>query len=370
MEPRPARRAAGPRDRVGQPSTEAASRQPAAGMPIPRSIPAPPGPRAATAGPGIYPPPAGAPEYGADPAHGEPGQAMLLLPREVRHRRRVMRTVGTIALVLLLVGGGGALLLRNRLFGAGSDDPRIAGVSGTPTFVATAPAAATSPPAPSATRAGSGRSVLDTTPTPITAPQPGAATDGEEAPAEPDDSAEPPPAEGEEEEPPPVGERDLAEFLPLESEVPDGLVASPMETRTRDEVAAALETDDASIKLSEWGWDGNVFQEFTLPSDATALSGSTTFVSVSVHRFATPEAASEAFVYFSGVLMDTGSYEEFDVEPIGDEIRLLKGSPQGALLVYVYVQDGELLYRISGSATDDGDPEDDIKAVAQTLVER
>jgi hypothetical protein len=197
-------------------------------------------------------------------------------------------------------------------------------------------------------------------------PPPSDPTD-DEPPVEPDDPGEPTPIPADDEEAEPAGEPELADLLPTERDLPAGLVAAPLEQRTLDDVAQNLGVEDAELKLNEWGWDGNVVQAFALPADVPPAPGATTNVIVSVHRFASPTAASEAFIYFSNILMDTGAYEEFDSEPIGDEIRLLKGSPEGALLAVAYVRDGEVLYRIGGSSPD-GDPEEDVKTVARAVV--
>jgi hypothetical protein len=280
-----------------------------------------------------------------------------------------MRTVATIAVVLLLIGGAAGLLLRNRLFGAGTDDPTIAGVVGTPTAVAAPSPDATAPPGPTATRAGSGRSVLDTNPTPPATRPASTAPAGETEPTKPDDSTQPtpPPDEGETEL---AGERDLADMLPTADEVPPGLVPDQPFDRPRNDVVENLGGGQAVEDfLSDRGWQGNAVVEFNPPPGVEPPSESTTFLSVSVHRFRDPEAASEALVFFLNAFLESGPYEEFDVEPIGDEIRLFKGSPQGALQTVVYVRDGDVLVRIGGSSPD-GDPTEDVLAVARTVVSK
>jgi hypothetical protein len=139
--------------------------------------------------------------------------------------------------------------------------------------------------------------------------------------------------------------------------------------RSKEEVIAALGgTEEAAQLLDDWGWSGNAFRDFIADEEAPPASG-TTFLNVSVHRFADPEAAANALIVFSDkVIVDQGLQE---VEPpaIGETARLLKGAPDGVPLTVLYAQQGPIMYRIGGSTeSPDGDPTADVLTVAGELI--
>ena len=157
----------------------------------------------------------------------------------------------------------------------------------------------------------------------------------------------------------------LADLLPTEDEVPQGLTMTEDATRTEDEVVQSLGTEDATQLLDNWGWDGNSYRRF---SGTDMPAGSTTFLDVSIHRFASGDAAAEALTYFSDQVIAAQGLEELTVDPVGDAVRALTGaSDDGTTNVVVYVQQGADLVRVGGSSAD-GDPMDDVLNVAKTVV--
>ena len=75
----------------------------------------------------------------------------------------------------------------------------------------------------------------------------------------------------------------------------------------------------------------------------------TTFLNVSVHRFADAESAANAMVFFSDYVISSQGLEEVEPPAIGESARLLKGAPDGVPLSVLYAQQGPIMYRIGGS---------------------
>lgn len=162
----------------------------------------------------------------------------------------------------------------------------------------------------------------------------------------------------------------LLDFLPSQAQVPSGLVLADEAERSKQDVAAALGgTDEAYQLLDDWGWSGNAFRDFVLPQDAEPGPGGTTFLNVSVHRFADAESAANALTYFSDQVVIGQGLQDVEAPAIGESARLLVGAPDGVPLTIFYVQDGPILYRMGGSSANvDSDPTADVLAVAQALI--
>lgn len=162
---------------------------------------------------------------------------------------------------------------------------------------------------------------------------------------------------------------ELTALLPAEDAAPAGL--DTVENTTRDQagvVEALGGSRQAEQNLETWGWTGNVERAFT-PSDPEALEAGATYgLVVSIHGFATPDAAAEALPFFSEILVE-GGYEEAEAPNLGDNARLLQTvNEDGATTVALYIQNGTVLYRIGGASTG-GDPTADITDMATALLE-
>jgi len=163
--------------------------------------------------------------------------------------------------------------------------------------------------------------------------------------------------------------RPLLELLPTQAQMPAGLILADEAERSKDEVIAALGgTEEAAQLLDDWGWSGNAFRDFIADEDAPPESG-TTFLNVSVHRFADPESAANAMVFFSDQVILVQGLEEVEAPAIGESARLLKGAPDGVPLTVLYAQQGPIMYRIGGSTEiPDGDPTADVLTVAGEII--
>ena len=161
----------------------------------------------------------------------------------------------------------------------------------------------------------------------------------------------------------------LLELLPSQDQVPAGLIQVDEAERSKEEVIAALGgTEEAAQLLDDWGWSGNAFRDFIADEDAPPESG-TTFLNVSVHRFADPESAANAMVFFSDQVIFGQGLEEVEPPAIGESARLLRGAPDGVPLSVLYAQAGPIMYRIGGSTeSPDGDPTADVLTVAGEII--
>ena len=162
----------------------------------------------------------------------------------------------------------------------------------------------------------------------------------------------------------------LLDLLPTQEQVPGGLVLADEAERSKQDVVAALGGTDESVQLlDDWGWSGNAFRDYLLPQDAKPGPSGTTFLNVSVHRFADAESAANALIFFSDQVVISQGLEDVEAPAIGESARLLIGAPDGVPLTILYVQDGRIHYRIGGSsASSDGDPTADVLAVAQAII--
>jgi len=296
-----------------------------------------------------------------------------LVPRQQRRRQRLARTFLGFFLLLVALGAAG-WYVGDRFFGAGDDDePTQLAVASPPPFSN----AATPPPSdatvPTPTRVPRSASLIATATATATAPAAGEPTPAADAETDEASAADEPPAdnaETEEEEAAAEERPPIDELLPTEEQMLDGLVFSEDATRTEEEVVASLGSEDAAQLLDDWGWDGNVVRIFVSPEPDSLPAGSTTYLDVSIHRFADADAASQALTYFSDQVVALQGLEDVETGPIGDESRVLQGIPEGVVVTVGYFQVGVDLIRIGGSSnSDQGDPTSDVVAVAQTIVE-
>ncbi len=313
---------------------------------------------------GMYAPPPG---YSAPPAYPP---EIDLVPRRERHRQRIARNILVALLVVAAIGALG-WNVRDRFFSS-PPSQNMAQVAPTP---APNPPAVNPDSSPSATneepptQAPLVNNLLATsTPTPendsesreITSDandEGAAATEPALPDPEPDEATAP---------------IDLEALLPTEADLPvQGLAMTNSGERTLTAVSGTFGSAEANAEaeqvLSDLGWSANVFNDFaaeagTLPPDATSV------ITVSIHQFSDQAAASEALMYFSNVVVAVQGFSEGQADPVGDEIRLLRGvSEDGTTNVAAYIVDGPLLYRIGGSSPA-GDPTGHVLQLANSLI--
>ena len=334
MEPRPPRpRSARPFETPGSPATDGIGE---------RLYPTPGEP--AFYGPGEPYPPGTAPEA-------------ALLPRRQRRQRGVLRGVLATAAVIAAIAILG-WFFRDAVRGVFAPSPP----EPTP-VVAVVDDGAT--PAAAPTSAALPNALATVTPTPQ------AAQTSTPEPEEPVLVAA-----DEEPEDPAARDRDISadtlpllDFLPTQEQLPSGLILADEAERSKAEVVDQLGgTDEASQLLDDWGWSGNAYRDYIAADEAPPPSG-TTFLNVSVHRFASPDAAETALVFFSDQVIFGQGLQEVEPPAIGETARLLVGQVADANLAVLYAQQGPIMYRIGGSAPVGGDPTGDVLAVAAAIVQ-
>src|SRR4029079_8438871 len=115
--------------------------------------------------------------------------------------------------------------------------------------------------------------------------------------------------------------------------LPDGFARTEDDKRTLDQVVASFANpDEATQLLPEWGWEENAYRTFQIPADGNADPNATSFINVSVNRFADEDGAANAMSYFVDAVVAAQGLEAFDVDQVGDATIALKGSPDGANL--------------------------------------
>jgi hypothetical protein len=278
-----------------------------------------------------------------------------LLPRRQRRQRRALRG---IAVAVVLIGAVAAMgwVFRDAVRGL------IVPPAPSPAAEALVTAPGTPPAAPESVALPNALATV----TPTAEPRPTAIRESEE---------EAPPLAGDATEPA-EPDRDISaqtltllELLPTPDQVPGGLILVDEVERSKEEVIAALGgTEEAAQLLDDWGWSGNAFRDFIADEDAPPQSG-TSFLNVSVHRFADPESAANAMVFFSDQVIFGQGLEEVEPPAIGESARLLRGAPDGVPLSVLYAQAGPIMYRIGGSTeSPDGDPTADVLTVAGEII--
>jgi hypothetical protein len=301
----------------------------------------------------LYPIPGEPAYYGAEEPP-PPGAASALLPRRQRRQRGVLRGIAAAAVVIAAIAGIG-WFFRDSVRGV------IAPVPPPPTPVV---AAVDEPASPTPAESAALPNALATvTPTPEL-----------EEPATPRPEPTAPAADGTED----LAARDrdisaetlpLLELLPSQAQLPAGFVQADEAERSKTEVVAALGgTEEASQLLDDWGWSGNAYRDFIADEEAPPPTG-TSFLNVSVHRFADPAAAENALTVFSDYVIYTQGLQSVEAPAIGDNALLLVGAPEGLPIAVLYAQQGPIMYRIGGSSgIEGGDPTSDVLAVAQAII--
>ena len=313
-------------------------------------------PETAGIGERLYPTP-GEPAYypGAEAyAPGAPA-ASPLLPRRQRRQRRALRGIA-VAVVLIAAVAAMGWVFRDA----------VRGLIVPPAPSPAAEALVIAPGSPTAAPQSAALPNALATVTPTAEPRSTATPEPEEeSPAVAGDATEP----AEPDRDISAETMPLLELLPSQDQVPAGLALVDEAERSKEEVIAALGgTEEAAQLLDDWGWSGNAFRDF-IADDTAVAPGGTTFLNVSVHRFADPESAANAMIFFSDQVVFGQGLEEVEPPAIGESARLLRGAPDGVPLSVLYAQQGPIMYRVGGSTeSPDGDPTADVLIVAGEII--
>lgn len=152
-------------------------------------------------------------------------------------------------------------------------------------------------------------------------------------------------------------------FLPDPSALDGNWVVTDEGERTKAEVAEAIGANGDEL-LTSWRWRENFYRDL---NDDQASSDQTSFINVSVHRFANADGASEALTALSDIVVDAQGLQDVDTPAIGDQARGLAGPGDGVNLYVLYVQDGKYLLRLGGSSVT-GDPSETVNALAESIL--
>lgn len=149
---------------------------------------------------------------------------------------------------------------------------------------------------------------------------------------------------------------DLQSLLPVQADIPDGLVQLDKRSRSLAEVTKNYTNPAvATQNFTSWGWVANVVCSFGVPEGQTAQSGVLNGVYISIHQFGSSDGAKQA-LDFSLTEQQTGQpLDEVDVGQFGDYTRGLYGLLDYGYETTILAQKGDLLVRVSAAMLD-GDP--------------
>jgi hypothetical protein len=162
----------------------------------------------------------------------------------------------------------------------------------------------------------------------------------------------------------------LNAMLPGEDALPAGLDAEEDTSLDQASVVTALGASrTVEQNLERWGWSGNVGRTWSASDPAALEAGATSNISVSIHGFKDAASAAEAFTFYSDVLAAQEGYEEGEPPAMGENSRILTMTDEsGGVIVALYVQQGNVLYRFGGYAPSGGDPTEDVIALATATL--
>ena len=284
------------------------------------------------------------------------------MPRRQRRQRGVLRGFAIAVIVIALVAGLG-WVLRDTIrgvFAPAPPEPTVVAISdGMVVAPGTPDSAPTSAALPNALATVTPTVAVSTaTPRPQGAqPQPTRAAGEAAQSSEPDRDIS-------------AQTQPLLAFLPTQDQMPAGMILADEAERSKADVVEALGgTEEAAQLLDDWGWSGNAYRDFIIPEGVQPPPTGTTFINVSVHRFADATSAANAMVYFSDQVIFGQGLQEVEAPAIGESARLLQGVPDGVPLAILYVQDGPIMYRLGGSTSAaEGDPTTDVLSVAAAII--
>ena len=161
---------------------------------------------------------------------------------------------------------------------------------------------------------------------------------------------------------------DLSALLPSEDEVPDGLRLVEEGGRGKEEIGSGFSDPQRGTQLlTEWGWDGNVYRNFSGAGETVTERG-TFWLEVSLHKFASVQTATEAADYFAEDRAAIRDLTGVPVERVANPTIAIGGQTGDGFEVTVYTLAGSVLVRVSAIAERTGNPVVDATAVARVVV--
>lgn len=260
------------------------------------------------------------------------------------------------AVLLIGIVGGGAYGV-TRLLNDDDDAPKSSQVASVPeaTVTPASPPAQDSvaeQPAPTVTTAPPPTETAAPAPT-----EPPAASGGERTGTS-EDAAQTPETET-------ISSNNTQAFLPPASALDGEWAITDDGERTKAQVADAIGANGDEL-LTSWRWRDNFYRDLTR-IDPASFPNETTYINVSVHRFANADGAAEALTALSDIVVEIQGLQEVETPVMGELARGLSGPGDGVNLYVLYVQDGKYLIRIGGSSAT-GDPAATVNGLAQTIL--
>jgi predicted metalloprotease len=171
-----------------------------------------------------------------------------------------------------------------------------------------------------------------------------------------DTSVQPPPGSS---VTPPV----LAALVPSALDLPQG-----QSFRIFDEGATTLDAlasgfpdpAEAAQLLLTWGWQGNTYRYYAADDPPADAAG---WVELSIHRFASADAAAAALPYFAAGRASMLGLSPVPIVLFGDQSEALFGPAYNGTEMTIYARRGNLLIRATAIAPR-GDPRGDVTEVA------
>lgn len=155
---------------------------------------------------------------------------------------------------------------------------------------------------------------------------------------------------------------------PTTKQVPAGLEITGDGDRSLTEVVASFSDPVATRRqFIAWGWQRNHVRSFHAPAGQFRAQDKINGIYISVHVFGSPESAAAALDSLFGVLASDTRLKEVPIAPLGTRSRALYGKLAYGNEVTLYVQQDNLLIRLSASSPT-GDPRAQARDLLQAML--
>lgn len=151
----------------------------------------------------------------------------------------------------------------------------------------------------------------------------------------------------------------LPSLIPVTLSLPHEQAFRVEETgeRTLSELALGFpDPTEANRLLLDWGWQETAYTYYASDSPPAGAAG---WIELSVHRFATVDAAAAALPYFAETRQSATGMHSIDLGLFGDQAMALAGPAYNGDEVTIYARRGRILIRATGIAPN-GDPTGDV----------